>query len=31
MSQRQNNFDVELYGTGSAAAQIARHLKSLSL
>lgn len=31
MSQRQNNFDVELYGTGSAAAQIARHLKLLNI
>lgn len=31
MSQRQNNFEVELYGTGSAADQIAMHLKSMSL
>ena len=31
MSQRQNNFDVELYGSGHAAEQIARHLQSLSL
>jgi len=31
MSQKQNNFDVELYGTGNAAEQIAMHLKTLPL
>jgi UDP-GlcNAc3NAcA epimerase len=31
MRQKQNNFNVELYGTGNAAEQIAMHLKSMSL
>jgi UDP-GlcNAc3NAcA epimerase len=31
MSQKQNNFDVELYGSGNAAEQIAMHLKTLPL
>jgi UDP-GlcNAc3NAcA epimerase len=30
MSQKQNNFDVELYGTGNTAEQIAMHLKAFN-
>jgi UDP-GlcNAc3NAcA epimerase len=30
MSQKQNNFDIELYGTGNTAEQIAMHLKSFN-